>query len=77
MSDDYENEMKHYAFKYGFEKLLKGVGLFSIGAISICLARYDTSKESKAELIYLIGGVVFGTYGLSEGWKGIKLLKKL
>ena len=68
---------KQHMFDYAYGKLLKGMGLFSIGAISIGLAVYDRSNESKANLMYILGGVVVGTYGLSEGWKGIKILKRL
>ena len=72
-----EDDMKQHMFDYAYAKLLKGMGLFSIGAITIGLAMYDRTNESKANVIYILGGVVFGTYGLSEGWKGIKILKKL
>ena len=72
-----EDDMKQYVFDYAYTKLLKGMGLFSIGAITVGLAVYDRSNESKANLIYILGGVVCGSYGLSEGWKGLKLLKKL
>jgi len=72
-----EDDMKQYALDYAYRKLLKGMGLFSIGAITVGLAVYNRSNESKASLMYIFGGVVCGSYGLIEGWKGIKILKGL
>ena len=72
-----DDDMKKYAINNGYVKLLKGIGLFSIGAMTIGLVGFDTSNESKADLMYILVGAVFGSYGLSEGWKGLKVLKNL
>lgn len=72
-----EDDMKTYAFNYAYGKVLKGMSLFSIGAITIGLAVLGKTNESKANLMYILGGVLIGSYGVKEGWKGIKIIKKL
>ena len=72
-----EDNMKTYALDYAYGKVLKGMSLFSIGVITIGLAALNKSNESKANLMYILGGVLVGSYGVKEGWKGIKIIKKL
>lgn len=77
MSD--EDDMKMYAMQSGYNKLLKGLGLLSIGAVAFGLAYMtDTSqKVSKAYLLYMIGGTVAGLNGFLECRKAMKIINKL
>jgi hypothetical protein len=77
MSD--EDDMKTYMLQYGYNKLLKGIGLLSIGAMAFGLAYVsDTSpKVSKAYLLYMIGGMVAGSIGFQECRRGMNIIDKL
>jgi hypothetical protein len=77
MSDD--DDMRTYAMQSGYNKLLKGIGLLSIGVVAFGLAYVsDTSpKVSKAYLLYMIGGTVASTIGFMECRKGVRIIERL
>jgi hypothetical protein len=76
MSDD---DMKQYAMQQGYNKLLKGLGLLSIGVVAFGLAYVSDAspKVSKAYLLYMIGGTVAGTFGFLECKKGMQIIDGL
>jgi hypothetical protein len=71
---DEDHEMKQVALTWAYNKLLKGMGLISFGAVLIGSAFI---KESKVGPLFIGVGSVLGAYGFSEGWVGIKTLKRL
>ena len=76
MSDnsDEDYDTRQVAMDWAYNKLLKGVALISFGAILIGSAFI---KESKVGPLFIGVGSVLGAYGFSEGWIGIKTLKRL
>lgn len=69
-----DHEMKQVALDWAYNKVLKGMGLLSFGAVLVGTA---IVKESKVGSLFIIVGTVLGSYGIIEGWNGIKTLKRL
>lgn len=72
MTDD--DEIKQVALGWAYNKLLKGMGLLSFGAVLVGTA---IIKEPKVGSLFIVVGTVMGSYGIIEGWNGIKVLKRL
>lgn len=69
-----DNEMKQVALDWAYNKLLKGMGLLSFGAVLVGTA---IVKEPKVGSLFIVVGTVLGSYGIIEGLRGIKTLKRL
>lgn len=74
MTENDEDEMKQVELDWSYNKLLKGLSLLSFGAVLVGTA---IVKEPKVGSLFIVVGTVIGLYGIIEGWKGIKVLKRL
>lgn len=71
---DEDYKMNEYALNWAYNKLFKAMGLLSFGAVLIGTA---IVKELKVGSLFIVVGTVLGSYGIIEGWNGIKVLKQL